>query len=44
MSRREFLENWATMDIDNMEEAKVMYASTKKDAPWNTEKESDNND
>ena len=31
MSRREFLENWANMDIDNMEEASVVYANTKKD-------------
>lgn len=44
MSRREFLENWATMDVDSMEEANEMYASTKNNSSWNNGKENNGND
>lgn len=37
MSRREFLEKWATMDVDTMEEATVMWANTVKGNPTTTE-------
>lgn len=41
MSRRDFLENWATMDVDNMEEATEMYANTRKDRVWKSETETE---